>query len=101
PVEVFAAVAGLGRRGRAVARWAALDRIANVDFFSLEAAGDDDAIEQLAGLTDEGLALPVFIGPRGFTDEAELGIDRPDAEDRLGACGGQLGAARAAGDRLR
>ena len=56
--------------------------------------------EELSGGPDKRLALTIFIGPRCFADETQLGVERADAEDRLCARRGETRTARAAGDTL-
>ena len=78
----------VGRRV-AVARRAALQRVGDVDLLrrlGLAARQRDRAqhvVEQLAGLADEGLALPVFLLARRFADDHPVRARVADAEDGL------------------
>ena len=84
----------------AVLRRAAFEHVQNEDVFALQSTGFDDLVQQLTSSAYEGLALPVLIGPRSLAEEADARLGIPDAEDRLGARGGQLLAKRTSGDFL-
>jgi hypothetical protein len=62
--------------GIAIARRATFQYVAYEDVASLEAAGDDDFVQQLAGPAHEGASLGVFIGAGGFSGEhyARVGV---------------------------
>src|SRR5258706_2244997 len=84
PVEVGRARGGLLRRGRAIARRAAFHDIGDVDLApALDADRREHAVEELAGLPDEGFALLVLIRTRSFADEEPRRRFRAHAEYRL------------------
>jgi hypothetical protein len=85
-----------GRAGGHVG--AALENVGDEDVGALEAHGFDDFCEELAGFSDKGLALEVFVRARGFADEHEARVDVADSEDGLGAGAGEVGALSARGD---
>ena len=87
----------LGRRlavagGLAGSVGPALEDVGDIDRIAGQPHGLDDPREQLAGLADEGFALFIFVGARGFADEHEFGVDIADAEDHVFARGGQVRA---------
>jgi len=51
-------------------------------------------------MADEGLTLSIFVRPWSFSDEAQFGIERTDAEDRLGTRRRQVRTALASGHAL-
>ena len=72
----------------------AFENVADVDLLAvLESAGGDDLVEQLTRCANKGEPLGVFVGARRFAEEADFGARLAIAEDRLRACGGELGAA--------
>ena len=97
--EVTAIGAFSGQR-RAIAWRSALEDIADVDFFAAHAAGRQDAVQELPGGADERFAESVFVAARGFADDAEFGVHRSDAEDRLCPRGYELGTALAGSNLL-
>jgi hypothetical protein len=60
--------------GVAIARGSALQYVAYEDIASLEPAGRDDLVQQLAGPADKWTSLSIFVSPRGFSDEHNAGI---------------------------
>src|SRR5207244_1049546 len=82
-VQVLAAIAGLVRQGRAVTGRPAFENIADINLFTLHAAGRDDAVEQLPGGADERPTCGIFIGPRCLADEAKLRVELALAKDGL------------------
>ena len=72
--EKLRAGVGFFGLGDAVLRRAALDDVGDVDIGALETHGDDHVVEELAGATDEGQALRVFVSSRTFADEHEAGV---------------------------
>ena len=99
PEEIRLARLDLVGHGIAVAGRAALDDVRDVDL----GAGKPDALEQLveelAGLTHEGVALLVLVKARRLADEHQVGVRVADAEHDLCAPFGEP-AARAAGGLL-
>jgi len=81
----------------AIAGRAAFENIRYVHFLARKPERLDHRIQQLTGATDEGLALPIFIGARGFADKKPLRLPIADAEDGLRA-GRMQGAARTRGN---
>src|ERR1019366_8652944 len=84
--------------GIAVARWAALRDIGDVDVASVEPCRLEQAVEQTTRRADEGLALTVLVLARRFTDCHHAGGHRAVPGHRLGAgevqrAGGALGNA--------
>src|SRR5262245_11261842 len=89
-----------GRAGRQlvglgipVAGWAALDRVCNKYLVARELNRFEHLRQQLAGASDEGLALCVFVGARALADDDELGAWAARAEDDRVALLAQLAAA--------
>ena len=76
-------------RGVAIARRAALERVGDVDLARRlglaprQPERAQHAVEQLARLADEGLALPVFRLARRLADDHPVGALVADAEHRL------------------
>ncbi len=64
-------------------RRAALHDIGDVHLLALEAHGSDHVVEQLAGASDEGQTLRVFVGARALADKHQLGVGVAGAEDDL------------------
>ncbi len=100
-LQPFAAVDRLVRRRRAVVRRPAAQDVAYVYLLTLQPHRRDDARKQLTCGTYERLADGVLVAARRLADKTDLGIDAADAEHRLRPRGGQLLAARAAGDLFR
>src|SRR5690606_24129398 len=48
-----------------------------------EAGGGEDAVQQLAGLADEGLAAGVLVGAGGLADDQQLGRRIPASDHGL------------------
>src|SRR5690242_14811586 len=65
----------------AVPRRPALDYVGNVDVLAAQAHGGDHIVQQLPGAAHKGQALLIFIGPRAFTNEHQLGMNVAGAED--------------------
>jgi hypothetical protein len=63
----------LVRLGVAVVRRPTLDDITNVYLTAFEFDGFDNARQKLAGCTDKGSALPIFLETGAFPDKNELG----------------------------
>ena len=68
---------------RAISRRPAFHDVRNVNVFAANAHGFDHVVEQLAGATDEGFALDVFVGAGAFADEHQVGAWVAYAEDDL------------------
>ena len=82
------------RLGRAVAGRPALEDVGDVDVLAaLHSERRQHVVEELPGLSDEGLALRVLLGARRLADEQPFGADVAHAGHRLLA-----GAREAAGD---
>ena len=86
--------------GIAVARRPALERVGDVDLLRRLGLGArvrpmraQHVVEQLAGLADEGLALPVFLLARRLADDHPVRLRVADAEHRLAAALAQLAGA--------
>ena len=77
----------------------ALENIRDIDILTSEIDRGQHGVEQLSGPADEGFAAPVFLCPRGFTDDEQIGRPAADAEYRAGAPAVQ-GALRAAAHGL-
>src|SRR5882762_10170838 len=60
--------------GLAIARWAALHDVRDVDLLALDPHGFDHVVEQLPGAPHEGFALFVFVGARPLAHEHQLGL---------------------------
>jgi hypothetical protein len=99
-VEELTAVRGFGWQRVPIAGRTTSQDVADVDVFPLEAAGDDDLVEQLASGSDEGLTLRVLVGAGCFADEQETSLRVADAEDRLRPRASQFLTANAGGDSL-
>src|SRR5215210_5523043 len=87
--EVGAALLDLLGKRIAVAGRAALDHVGDEHLVALEPDLLEQAIQELAGATDEGLALPILLRSRGLADEHELGVGVARAEHELRARLGQ------------
>ena len=89
-LEIRATRLDLAGRRVAVLRRAALDDVGDV---ALGAGQADllphEAVQQLAGTADEGLAGQVLLAAGPFADEQQVGRRAPDAEDDLGPPLGQ------------
>ena len=83
--------------GQAIFRRPAFHDVADVDVLAAQTHRLDHLREQFSGAADERFALNIFVVPRAFTDEHELGLRIPDAEDDVRARFVQL-AARAIAD---
>ena len=62
---------------------AAFENVRDVNLFARESHGLNDLCEKLAGATNEGFSLFVFLSSRSFTDKHEFGIDAADAKDHV------------------
>src|SRR4030042_2847136 len=71
----------LGGLRIAVFRRAALYNVGDIDLFTGEVNGLDDAGQELPGLADKGPPLQVFVPARGLADKAEGGGGVPLTED--------------------
>ena len=82
---------------RAVAGFRAeFDDVGDVNLAAGQPHGLDDAVEQLAGGTDKGLAAFFLLGSRGFADENDVGLRVAGAEDKGIAQGAEGFGCRAA-----
>ena len=81
--EVLARVDLLGARVT-VARGSALDHVGDVDILAFDPDLTEQAVEQLAGGTDERNTLEVFIRPGRFTDEHQIGFGTPVGKHDMG-----------------
>ncbi len=61
-----------------------LDGISDVDLLAVDACLDETSVEEMAGGTDEGVALEVFAIAGLFTDEEETRVTAAFTEDGLG-----------------
>src|SRR5260370_12436215 len=77
---------------RAIFRGAALQNVTNVDVLALQAHGFDHLGQQFSRATYKGQPLLIFIAPRAFAHENEVGFGISIAEDELGAAAMQLAA---------
>ncbi len=84
----------------AVARRAALHDVGDVHVVAREAHALDELGEELAGATDEGLALEVFLLARALADEQQVGVGTADAEHHLRPPRRELAQFAPGGDRL-
>jgi hypothetical protein len=96
-LEERRALRDLVRLGIAIAGRTALHDVGDVDLLAREAHGSDDLRQQLAGASDERLALFVFIGPRAFPDEHQRRLGIPYSENQVGSPSVQF-ASRAVAD---
>src|SRR5262245_58290978 len=102
PVEIGLALRSLARLGIAVPRRAALDDIRYVDLLAaLQPDGHEHAVEEPAGLADEGFALRIFLRSRAFADEQPVRVLVPDPEHRLVAPGVEWAVVAAGHSRLQ
>jgi hypothetical protein len=67
-----------------VAGWPALQDVRDVDVGSVQADRREEFVEQLARRPHERLALQVLVAARSLTDEHDVGIGAPDAENETG-----------------
>src|SRR5262245_15874892 len=74
--------------------------IADVDFFAFHPTGGNNPVEKLPGIPDKRLAAPVLFLAGRFADEAQLNVDRTDAENRPATITHQFRTAAAARDAL-
>ena len=87
--------------GIAVSGGAALEDVADEDVLAaLQADRRQHVVEQLAGLSYEGLAEPVFLRPGRFAHEHPSGALAADAENRLRAVRAQLAVGATCNPRL-
>src|SRR5437879_13924243 len=92
---------GFIRQRQPVSRWPALENIADLDFFALQAARRDNAIQKLARRADKRLALSIFVRSRRLADKADFRVQLADAKDRLRPRARQLRAACTFRDSFR
>jgi hypothetical protein len=97
-LQPIAAVRGLLRFRRSVAWGPTSENVANVHVIAFHPRRTDDAIEELSGSADEGLALQIFVAAGSFSDETYVRPNGPNAKDGLRACRGEFLAAYASGD---
>src|SRR6185312_11318518 len=64
-----------------IPRRAALDHVGNVNILAAQAHGRNHVVEQLAGAAHEGQPLLVFVGPRTFAHEHQVGVLVAGAEN--------------------
>ncbi len=88
--EVFAAIVEFGLERIAVVGWTAFQRIGDEDLPAFEAGMFEQVIEQLTRLADERDTLEIFITPRGFSDEQDVGAFVPGTGYDIGATLGQF-----------
>jgi len=69
--------------GETIFRWAAFHDVADVDVLAPERHCFDHLGEEFSRAADERLALDVFIVPRAFAHEDELGFGVSDAKNEL------------------
>src|SRR5215207_10590066 len=98
-LEVRPARLDLVRQRVAVARWAALDDVGDVDLVATQPDVGDEPGKELARPTDERDALAVLLRTRPLADEHEIRARIAVTEDDLAAALGRQGAFRA-GERL-
>lgn len=83
--EVFAAIVEFGFERVAVVGRAAFQRIGDVDFPAFEAGVFEQVIEQLTRLANERDTLEIFLTPRGFSNEHDVGVFVPGTGYDIGA----------------
>jgi hypothetical protein len=85
-------LAGLDLRWQrvSVARWPALQHIADVDLLSLLAYRGEKLFKELPGRSHEGAPLLVFVPAWRFTDKGYGGVLRTLAGDYLGTLPSEL-----------
>src|SRR5262249_32553033 len=84
--QVRRALRHLEGLGVAVARWAALEHIADVDVLAARKADRrEHVVEQAPRLSDEGLAAGILFGARRLADQQPVGLLVADAEHGLRA----------------
>jgi len=80
------------RKRIAVVRRAALDDICDVDIGPRKADRFQELVQQAAGGSHKGFALPILVESWGFTDEHDACVRVANAEDHLGPARGQAAA---------
>src|SRR5262245_48035079 len=81
-VEKTTAVVDLKGQRRSVPRRTTFQHIGNVDLLTPQTDGPQQIVEHLSGGADERLARSVLVRTRRFTQEVNLRVQRPHAEDR-------------------
>ncbi len=94
----------LARRRRAISERtsrhvrAAFENVGDVNLFPRKTHCLDNFGKQLAGATDERFALRIFIRPRCFSDEHDIGVRIADSENGLRPRAREVWAFRASSD---
>src|SRR6266850_7802664 len=69
----------------AIFRWPAFDDVRDVNVVALEPhTFGDDVGQKLAGASDKGLALKIFVAPRSLADKHQLSVGIAHAKNQVG-----------------